>query len=132
MPNRGYKSPHIYHIAHSMATQIHAMTFKLPKFEFYEEGSQIRRSSKAIWSNIVEGFARRRYKNDFLEYLIYALSSCDETREHLDTLYETKSLTDENLFVLLSRTCDELGRTLNKFIQAVDVGHLTLRNHSVK
>ena len=31
----------------------------LPKFEMYEEGSQIRRSSKAVASNIVEGFGRR-------------------------------------------------------------------------
>src|SRR4030043_1394014 len=31
------------------------------------EGSQIRRSSKSVVSNIVEGFGRRRYKNEFIK-----------------------------------------------------------------
>ena len=30
-------------------------------------GSQIRRSSKSVVSNIVEGFGRRRYKNEFIK-----------------------------------------------------------------
>lgn len=38
----------------------------LPKFEMYEEGSQIRRSSKAVVSNIVEGFGRKRYQADYV------------------------------------------------------------------
>ncbi|MEX1138429.1 MAG: four helix bundle protein [Bacteroidota bacterium] len=40
------------------------MSLTLPSFERYEEGSQIRRPSKSISSNIVEGFALRKYKND--------------------------------------------------------------------
>ena len=36
------------------------------KFELYETGSQIRRSAKAVTALIVEGFARRRYKADFM------------------------------------------------------------------
>lgn len=72
------------------------MTMNLPKFELYEVGSQIRRSSKSIRSTIVEGYGRRRYKADFIRFLVYAHSSTDETRDHLETLYETKSLTDKN------------------------------------
>jgi four helix bundle protein len=58
----------------------------------FEEGSQVRRSSKSIVSNIVEGFGRRRYKNEFVKFLTYAVASCDETKIHLQMLYETKSL----------------------------------------
>jgi len=38
---------------------------ELPKFEMYEEGSQIRRSSKSVRTNIVEGYGRRNYKLDY-------------------------------------------------------------------
>ncbi len=44
------------------------MSMTLPKFELYEEGSQIRRSAKAVTSLIVEGYGRRRYKQDFIKY----------------------------------------------------------------
>ncbi|MCP4373220.1 MAG: four helix bundle protein, partial [Deltaproteobacteria bacterium] len=38
----------------------------------YEEGSQIRRSSKGITSCIAEGYGRRRYKSDFIKFIVYA------------------------------------------------------------
>ncbi len=65
---------------------------ELPRFELYEEGSQIRRSSKSVVANIVEGYGRRRYKSEYIRFLIFALASCDETREHLEILRETGSL----------------------------------------
>ena len=69
---------------------------KLPRFEGFEEGSQIRRSMKSVKATIVEGYGRRRYKQDFLRFLVYALASCDETTDHLETLYETGSLFQRN------------------------------------
>ncbi|MEW6570601.1 MAG: four helix bundle protein [Nitrospirota bacterium] len=73
--------------------KVHKITLEeLPKFEMYEEGSQIRRSSKSIVSNIVEGFGRRRYKNEFIQFLTYSIASCDETKVHLEILYQTGSL----------------------------------------
>jgi four helix bundle protein len=60
---QSYKDLDIYKLSHRLAIEIHKMTLnKLPKFEMYEEGAQIRRSSKSIVCNIVEGFGRRRYK----------------------------------------------------------------------
>lgn len=95
MAYQSYRDLDIYKKAHKLAVEIHEMSLKLPKFELYEEGSQIRRSSKSIKSNIVEGFGRRRYKQEFIKFLTYSLASCDETRDHLDNLYETKSLRDK-------------------------------------
>ncbi len=78
---------------------IHKMTMEsLPAFEMYEEGAQIRRSIKSVKSNIVEGYGRRRNKGDYLRFLYFALSSNDETIDHLETLFETGSLTDSALF----------------------------------
>ena len=100
-------------------------SLKLPRFETFEEGSQIRKSSKSIKSNIVEGFVRRRYKQEFIKFLVYALASCDETIYHLDTLFETKSLKDKDKYMYFRDGYDHLGRMINNFIKAVDLAHKT-------
>lgn len=97
------------------------MSLKLPRFEQYETGSQIRRSSKSIRSNIVEGYGRRRYKSDFIRLLIYAHSSVDEKRDHLETLYETGSLKDKVLFDEISLKLDVSGKMIYRYIQSVEV-----------
>ncbi|MFZ0282814.1 MAG: four helix bundle protein, partial [Bacteroidales bacterium] len=70
-----YKDLEIYQIAFALAKRVHIASFKLPAFELYEQGSQIRRSSKSIKDQIAEGYGRRRYKAEFIKYLIYAQSS---------------------------------------------------------
>ena len=112
---QSYKDLNIYKTSFKLAREIHEMSLSLPKFEMYEEGSQIRKSSKSIKSNIVEGFGRRRYKQDFIRFLTYSLASCDETIDHLDTLYETKSLkkTEINLNIFISA---EEGTKIEKLI----------------
>lgn len=108
---------------------IHKMTLsKLPQFELYEEGSQIRGSIKSVKSNLVEGYGRRRYKQDFIRFLTYLLASCDETTDHLETLYETKSLNDENLYQDLHKRLQSLGKKTNLFIQSVEKEHRTKRS----
>jgi four helix bundle protein len=51
-----YKNLEIWQLARELVIEIHKMTLTLPKFEMYEEGSQIRRSSKSVKSTIVEGY----------------------------------------------------------------------------
>jgi four helix bundle protein len=121
-----YRDLEIWQLARALTIDIHRMTVnELPKFELYEEASQIRRSMKSVRSNIVEGYGRRRYKQEFIRFLIYALSSNDETTDHLEVLYETSSLTNEALFSDLHTRLDTLGRKLNNFLQAVESGHRT-------
>jgi four helix bundle protein len=45
----------------------------------YELGSQLKRSSDSVVSNIVEGYGRRRYKADFIRFLVFSYASCLET-----------------------------------------------------
>jgi four helix bundle protein len=113
----------IYGKAHKLAVDIHKMSLTLPQFELYEEGSQIRRSSKSVSAQIVEGFALRNYKNEYLHYLHRSYASNQETKEHLDLLFETKSLGDKLLYVQLRDTIDELSRMLYQFIVSVFEGH---------
>lgn len=119
-----YRDLEIWQLARKSSVEVHTMTLSaLPRFEMHETGSQIRRSVKSIRANIVEGYGRRRYKAEFVKFLTYALGSCDETTDHLLTLYETKSLHDEPLYLHLNTQLDTLGRKLNLFRQAVERAH---------
>ena len=89
---KSYRDLDVYKESKRLAIVIHKLSLTLPKFELYEEGSQIRRSSKAVISLIVEGYGRRRYKADFIKYLVYTQAKCDETIVHIDFLFETASI----------------------------------------
>lgn len=118
-----YRDLDIFNLSRELAVQVHRMTLAdLPKFEMYETGSQIRRSSKSIVSNIVEGFGRRRYKNEFILFLTYAHASCEETKEHLNMLHETGSLNND-IFKRISPGYKELSAKLFNFREAVINNH---------
>jgi len=64
-----YKKLEIWQLARELVFDIHKMTLhELPKFEMFEEGSQTRRSIKSVKSTIVEGYGRRRYKQEFIRF----------------------------------------------------------------
>jgi len=116
-----YRNLEIWQLARSVSIAVHRMTLTaLPKFEMYEEGSQIRRSAKSIRSNIVEGYGRRRYPAEYIKHLTYAQGSCDETIDHLETLHETESLKDAGRFHEIGGTLQTLGKKLNLFIQSIE------------
>ena len=121
-----YKKLEIWQLARELVIDIHKMTLsELPKFEMYEEGSQIRKSSKSVKSTIVEGYGRRRYKQDFIRFLTYALASNDETIDHLETLFETESLQNNELYDSLHGRLEVLGKKLNNMIGSVKREHLS-------
>jgi four helix bundle protein len=117
---KSYRDLEIYQESKRLAIEIHKMSLSLPKFELFEEGGQIRRSSKSVTSMIVEGYGRRRYKSDFIKYLVYAQSECDETILHLDFLFETQSLKDKDGYQIFHNEYDMLSKKINKFIQWVE------------
>ena len=88
--------------------------------ERFETGKQIRRSSKSIRTNIVEGYGRRKYQADLIRFLIYAHASLDETRDHLETLIETGSLKDETKFNELSTSINILGSMIHNYIKSIE------------
>jgi four helix bundle protein len=109
---KSYEDLDIYNIAVDLAVEVHKMTLQeLPKFEMYEEGDQIRRSSKSIGANIVEGFGRKKHKGEYVQFLTYALASCDETKYHLTILYKTSSLEKTRFNYFLDKYA-ELGRKI--------------------
>jgi four helix bundle protein len=72
-----YKDLEIYNLAYKLSIRVHKESLKLPAFELYEQGSQVRRSSKGIKDAIAEVYGRRKYKADFIKFLTYAIASCD-------------------------------------------------------
>jgi len=118
MKKSSYRDLEIYQLAHELAVIIHKFSMKLPQYEMYEIGSQLRRSSKSISANIVEGFGRRKYIADYLRFLIYAQASCDETIEwmtyiidcHQDLILPAEEIVED---------LNKLGKKINRFITAV-------------
>jgi len=118
-----YRDLEIYQIAFVLAKRVHKASLNLPSFELYEQGSQIRRSSKSIKDQIAEGFGRRRYKPEFIKFLIYSQSSCDETTSQLEMIIELYP--DLSDFHDLFSKYDNLDKKINSFIQFVETSWKT-------
>lgn len=114
-----YTELEIYKLSHQLGVDLHKFTLTLPKFELYETGSQLRRSSKSISVNIVEGYGRRKYKKEFIKFLVYAQASCDETTEWLRYIKKCHE-TAANKASKFIEDVSILGKKLNKYIQAIE------------
>lgn len=115
---KSYKDLDIYQLAYGQAIKVHRMTMDLLKYELYEQGSQVRKSTKSIKDNIVEGYGRRRYKDDFIRFLVYAHASCDEAISQL-TMINELHFSNTGLNELIEEY-NLLGGKINKFIQYVE------------
>ena len=120
-----YEDTEVYKQGRRLAAEIHRMTYEeLPWTEQYEEASQIRRSSKAIVANFVEGYGMRRYKAEFVYRLTKAGAECDETKAHLQMLADAGSLSKDRFehFYVEYR---KLGGMLYNFRESVLRSHLS-------
>ena len=59
-----YKELEVYQLSFDLFIRTHKFSFKMPKYETYELGSQVRRSADSINSNIIEDYGRNRYKKE--------------------------------------------------------------------
>jgi four helix bundle protein len=114
-----YKDLDIYSISMELFFRVHPLTLKLPRYELYELGSQLRRSSDSVVTNIVEGYGRRRYKNDYIKFMVYAPASNDETINHLEKLAFLYPHLSPG-FLELFEKYDSLGRKINNFIKFIE------------
>ena len=79
--HEGVENLAIYQIAYRLMITLHKETLTFPKIEQYGGiADQLRRSSKSIAANIVEGFGKQHFfKGEFYRMLVYAIGSTDET-----------------------------------------------------
>lgn len=116
---KSYKDLEIFQKGYELYFEVHSLSLKLPKFELYELGSQLRRSADSTVTNIVEGYGRRTYKADFIKFLFYSQSSCLETQHHLEKinrLYPENNIVAEKLIM----EYDRLGAQIYTFIKYVE------------
>lgn len=114
-----YKDLDIYKISLELFYIVHAASLKLPKYEMYELGSQLRRSSDSVPTNIVEGYGRKRYKADFIKFLTYSWASSLETVSHIEKIAKLYPGIIENEQEFISRY-NELSAKIYNFIKYVE------------
>lgn len=114
-----YKDLDIYKKALELYYRTHELSLKLPQYEMYEQGSQIRRSADGFVSQIVEGYCRKRYKADFIKYLTYSFGSNHETTNHCIKIKTTHPKLFEQ-FNQLEIEYEQLGKQIYKFIEYVE------------
>lgn len=88
----GYENLEVFQRSFKRSLQIHKLTQDFPKIEQYAGiADQIRRSSKSICANIVEGYGRKRdATQDFKRFIRIATGSATETRLWLKYSYELR------------------------------------------
>jgi four helix bundle protein len=114
-----YTDLDVYKVSLELFFIVHPSSLKLPKYEMYELGSQLRRSADSVVTNIVEGYGRKRYKVDFIRFLVFSHSSCMETKNHLFKITTLYPNVFENMEDLIKRY-DNLGAKIYSFLVYVE------------
>jgi len=114
---KSYKDLDIYKESFGIAVRVYHRSMKLTHPDRVEAGGQIRRSSQTIKDTIVEGYGRRRYKADFVKFLIYSHSYLLESTSQSEFLATIHPDTGWNE---IASDLDSLGRKISKFIDYVD------------
>ena len=73
----------VYKRLFELSLKVHSLTLEFPKFELYELGSQLRRSSNSAPANLAEGFDNK-HTNIYLESISRAQGEIRETLHHLN------------------------------------------------
>jgi four helix bundle protein len=98
---KSYRDLKVYQLSYQLAMDVFWLTKKFPKEELYSLTDQVRRSSRSIPANIVEGWSKREYENVFKKHLIDSIGSCDETKLWIDFMADCKYITrSESKFYL--------------------------------
>lgn len=116
---KSYKDLDVYNLGLELFYESHACTLKLPKYEMYELGSQLRRASDSVPTNIVEGYGRKRYKADFIKFLTYSWASCLESVFHIEKIAKLYPEVIDDSDLLISRY-NELSAKIYNFIKYVE------------
>ncbi|WP_130734269.1 four helix bundle protein [Flavobacterium sp. J27] len=116
---KSYKDLGIYNLGLELFYIAHLYSLKLPKYEMYELGSQLRRASDSVTTNIVEGYGRKKYKADFIKFLTYSWSSCLETVFHIEKINNLyPEIIPDDLELI--RRYNELSAKIFNFIKYVE------------
>jgi four helix bundle protein len=83
-PVRTYDDLLVYKQAFRLALSVSKLTKSFPREEQFELGRQIRRSTRSIPANIVEGWTKRNSPAEFKRHLLIAAGEVAETKFWLE------------------------------------------------
>ena len=83
-PVRSYRDLLVYQQAYRLALNVSGFTKALPRTEQFELGRQLRRCSRSVPANIVEGWAKRNSPAEFKRHLLIASGELAETKFWID------------------------------------------------
>ncbi len=108
----------VYQKSYKLALNIHKITLKFPNIEQYGGiADQLRRSSKSIVANIVEGYSKQNfYRADFKKMLIYSLASCDETQLWIK-MSKDLGYIEEGIYNAIYQNLEEIGKMTYSLIK---------------
>lgn len=105
-----------YRMAYRVAMQIYEETKKFSPEEKYSLTDQIRRSSRAVCTNLREAWAKRRYPAHFVSKLTDADAENSETETWLDFAKDCGQLTPKKYAELLDGV-RQIGRMLGGMLK---------------
>ncbi len=113
---RSYHDLKVYNVAYELAMVIFWLTKQFPKEELYSLTDQVRRSSRSVVSNIVEGWAKRKYENVFKRHLIDAIGSNEETKVWISFTRDCLYLSEDQSKLLIHK-CEDVGKMLYGLVE---------------
>ena len=113
--SRGHRDLKVYQLGYRLAMKIFEVSKGFPKEERYSLTDQVRRSSRSVTANIVEGYRKRQYPNAFVAKLSDADAEAAETQVWLDYARDCGYCSAD---VTAELTCgyEEIGRMLGSMI----------------
>ena len=105
-----YEDLEVYQRLCELHLEVNEMTFTFPKFELFELGSQLRRSSNSAPANIAEGW-NNKHTNIYLEGINRAQGELRETKHHIRMAFKKRYIEEPRYKDLTSRY-DQCGRML--------------------
>ena len=83
-PVRNYTDLLVYKQAYRLTLRVSVFSKTMPREEQFELGRQLRRSSRSVGANIVEGWTKRVSPAEFKRHLVIAAGEVAETKYWLD------------------------------------------------
>ena len=105
-----YQDLEVYQKLLKLCLEVHEFSIMFPKFELYELGSQVRRSSNSAPANLAEGFGNKHTKI-YTESISRARGEIRETTHHLRVAL-LKNYIDKTKFEYFLKSYDECSRML--------------------
>lgn len=110
-----FRELRVYQELRRLHLAVHDESLRFPKFEMFELGSQVRRSSNAAPAILAEGWGSR-HTNIYLEAINRSKGEVRETQHHLDMAHAKRYLDDTKWaeFNAAYEACDRMLERLHE------------------